>query len=128
MAVDACAVKATSLKGEFDTIDNGIIDGIIVEIGLELDLDVCTELTDQLCKFMVAHELIMRSRTGIGSAGPVTAESAGGVSRSYGSMVLTERNAWFGQTWAGQKVLRYFRILPSSPIAASTRGGSVYCG
>lgn len=131
MAVDACAVKGTSLVGEFDDLTDEQIAPIITDINLELDVTTCPELADTICKFMVAHEIVMRRRAGIVSSGPVAGESAGGVSRSYRTSGLVDKSAmaqYFGQTAYGQKVLRLFRIIPVTPLAVCTVGEVEYKG
>ena len=127
--ITPCEVQAMSLKGEFDDLSDPQIQAVIDDVALQVNLDVCKELAPLVCKNLAAHILVMRRRTGSGAAGPVAAQAAGGVSRSYRTSGLIDKQAWyayFSQTPYGQEYMRLIRIIPASPLATNTRFGFLY--
>ena len=128
-SITAKDVRLLSISGEFDALTDEVIDAVIADVNLQVNLSVCADLGPLLCKNLAAHMIVMRSRTGLVSAGPVAGESAGGVSRSYrtsGTIDKSEGNAYFMQTSYGQEFLRLSRIIPGTPLALNTRFGFIY--
>ena len=122
-------VKALSHTNEFGCLSDAQIQGVINDVALQVNLDVCTALEPLVCKNLAAHMLVMRQRRGTAAAGPVAAEAAGGISRSYRTSGLIDRQAWaayFMQTPYGQEYMRLIRLLPASPLALNTRFGFLY--
>lgn len=127
VTITPCDVQAMSLSGEFDKLSDTQIQSVIDDVALQVNVDVCGDLAELVCKNLAAHMLSMRKRKGGGPAGPVTAQAAGGISRSYAvPSNLNERRAYFSQTSYGQEYMRLIRIIPASPLATNTRFGFLY--
>ena len=126
VTITPCQVRALSLTGEFDKLTDPQIQAVIDYVAKIVNLDVCGDLAEDYCKFFTAHLLTMRKRSG-SKGGPVTAQSAGGISQSYAvPSSLSERQAWLMQSPWGQEVMHLQRIIPATPLALNTRFGFVY--
>ncbi len=128
-SITAKDVRTLSISGEFDALTDEVIDAVIADVDLQVNLSICKDLGPLLCKNLAAHMIVMRSRTGLVSAGPVASEAAGGVSRAYrtsGTIDKSEGNAYFMQTTYGQEFMRLSRLIPASPLAVNTRFGFLY--
>jgi hypothetical protein len=134
MAVTVDDVRDVSLRGEFDDVtDQQITDRItLAETFVNRTVwDTAAsggeDLGDFGVKFLAAHFLAVDLRGTVAAAGPVTAEAAGGLSRSYGlGVAISFDESMLGRTIYGQRFLQIKRTLLLSPVATNTSGGGVY--
>jgi len=68
---------------------------------------------------VAAHIVAVAQKGSSGPAGPVTGESAGGLSRTFGSTGGTESNSFWQSTHFGRRYLRLKATLPLTPIVAN---------
>lgn len=129
ITISPCDVRGLSLSGEFDGFDDAQIQGVIDDILLMVNASVCADLGPMIAKNLAAHLVLMRARKGHGPAGPVTAQAAGKLSRSYGMSGKANDSssyAYFAQTAYGQEYWRLTLLLPSTPMATNTDYGHLY--
>lgn len=129
ITVTVSDVKLCSLTGEFDLLTVEQIQSAIDDAIATLNEDAWCGRADQAAKNLAAHLLTLRKRGSTGMVGPLTGESADGVSRSFGASATGNKNdAYLNQTIFGQEYLRLLRMCPLSPLAASTKFGNLYNG
>ncbi len=129
VTITPCDVQAMSLEDEFGELSDLQIQSVIDDVALQVNVDICGDLAELVCKNLAAHMLVMRSRTGSGAAGPVSSQGAGGLSRAYRTSGIIDKQAWyayFAQTPYGQEYMRLIRIIPASPLTLNTRFGFLY--
>lgn len=122
MCISAAKVRATSITGEFDLIDD---DKIVAQIELVCPLYAALKkngVTDwqNLVALHTAHNIhVALQMEGVnGNPGAVTSESFSGVgSRSYAAPNQANGSDWWKGSSYGQLWYRYWIALPPGPTA-----------
>jgi hypothetical protein len=139
VAVTAQNVRSLSLSGEFDSLVDAQIEPRITLAESLVNRDVWDtsatggrDLGDDGVAHLAAHFLALDQGATMGAAGPVMAESAGGMSRQYGFAVrqnsVTLDESLLLRTTYGQRFLMLRKSLPIMPLVANTSGGGLYRG
>lgn len=136
MAVTADNVRDLSLSGEFDTLSDPQIDARILLAESFVNRSVWDtsesggrDLGDDGVAHLAAHFIVVDKRGSTGPAGPVTAEAAGGMSRSYAAPSLPSlTDAMLMRTTYGQRFVMLRRTLPLTPRAANESRAGLYNG
>lgn len=131
MAVTVANVRALAPGGDFDDVGDCVIQDVLDDVQLTIeDTSWCEGHADLATKNLAAHVLSLRLGGAQGVAGPVTAEAAGDISRSFGGgyTATNSTDGYYQQTVWGQEYLRLLRIQPSTPLAACSKGAVLYTG
>lgn len=137
MAVTAQNVRDLSLRDEFADLTDTQINTRITLAETFVNRAVWDtaasggeDLGDNGVLYLAAHFLAVDLRSTVAAAGPVMAEAAGGLSRSYGLAVrqskVTINQSLLMRTIYGQRFMQLSRTLLLSPLAVNTSGGGVY--
>lgn len=137
MAVTAQNVRDLSLRDEFaDLTDTQIntritlAESFINRAVWDTAASGGEDKGDNGVLYLAAHFLAVDLRSTVAAAGPVTAEAAGGLSRSYGiaatGVRVTVNESLLMRTIYGQRYLQMQRSLLLSPVAVNTSGGGVF--
>lgn len=82
---------------------------------LQVDEDRWGSIADLGVAYLAAHLLTVSARGGSGAAGPVTSESVGSVSRSFGSSSSQAGSGSLDSTSYGREHLRLRGLLSMTP-------------
>lgn len=123
MTATAQDVRNVDWTNSFELISDGQIDCVIAdEVPCylnEIQWGTCATKGQAL---VAAHIITLGLRGGTSAAGPVTAESAGGVSRSYASATISGTDAFWQSTTFGQRYLAMAKMRLSSPMVLVADG------
>lgn len=127
MAVTPQDVRDLSLTCEFDSLSDTQIQAAIDDASATIeDTSWCSEHIDPATKNLAAHLLALRMGGSTGVAGPVTSESAGGISRSFGTAGSTRGSSYYQMTIWGQEYARLLSLQLFTPLVGCSRGASLY--
>lgn len=127
MPVTVDDIRALSPIGEFDGVKDPAIQSAIDQASLTIEpTSWCEEFVDPATANLAAHILALRLGGSNGVAGPVTSESAGGISRSFGFAGSTSGSSYYQKTIWGQEYERLLRMQPMTPIVGCSQGKSLY--
>lgn len=93
---------------ELSTVATGTQNAILAVVDRQIDDDAWGEFANDGRRYLAAHLGTLSSGAGAGAVGPVTSESVGAMSRSYGSLSDTSGAGALGSTRYG---LEYYRLL-----------------
>jgi hypothetical protein len=80
------------------------------------------DCADRACALVAAHIITLGLRGATSPTGPVTAESAGGLSRSYGSAPGSEASGFWQSTTFGQRYWAIASTRCTSPMVLHVAG------
>ncbi len=99
-----------AIAPELSTTAAGTQTAILAIVDRQIDEDAWLDLADDGRRYLSAH--LGSLAGGVGGAGPVTMETLGPMSRSYG--LVTGADPLLGTTKYGLFYLHLIRLLPSS--------------
>lgn len=113
-------VKDVDLASIFASVTSGQFSTAIDCAELYIDEDVWNAekpgRATKGCAYLAAHLLKEGMEGGDGPAGPVTGESAGGLSISFAAMTGKLTESAFASTSFGRMYLELRRLVPSTPF------------
>ncbi len=124
MACTPDDVRDLDLNGAFSALTDPQIQKAIDDASLVVcDTEVWGDKLDLGVCLLAAHFLLetLNSGTGTGPAGPVTAEAAGGLSRSFGSLSGAAFDSGYSTTLFGRRYLELMRTLDLTPFVLGVR-------
>lgn len=129
MAVTIADVRACSPLGEFDAVADAFIQSAIDDALLtQEETSWFADHWDLAIKNLAAHTLALGLGGTNSVAGPVTAQSADGISQSFGAAASTTSvdMAWYQKTIWGQAYMRLLRLQLQTPFAGCQAGASLF--
>lgn len=125
MAATAQTVRNVDLAELLGGVDDERIECILSdEVSCYMSRSQFGDCADLAEALIAAHLITIALRGGSGPAGPVTAESAGGLSRSYASATITSQSEFWASTSFGQRYLQIARTRLTTPIAMHIDGAN----
>lgn len=100
---------------EFASLSDGFIQLYIDQAVLSINTAVWLGKSELGVAYLTAHLLTLINRGGNGQAGPLTQESVGDLSRSYGQVTIPNANE-YSLTVYGVEYLRLRKSLIISPM------------
>lgn len=123
MAATAQDVRNVDLANTLGNVDDERIECVIadqvpcyVNAG---QLGDCAAYGEAL---VAAHLITLALRGGTSASGPVTSESAGGLSRSYASVATTASDGFWMSTTFGQRYREFILTRLTTPVVAYAVG------
>jgi hypothetical protein len=97
-------------SGEFSSLTDAVINRFLAEAGREVNASVWGDRYDDGILYLTAHLLAFAKKGATGAAGPVTSETAGPLSISYGG-AATASDAALASTSYGRRYLEIAHTL-----------------
>lgn len=122
-------VRACSPLGEFNAVADAFIQAAIDDAySTHEETSWFVNHWDLAIKNFAAHTLALRLGGTNSVAGPVTAQSADGISQSFGAAASSVSTgiAWYQKTVWGQEYLRLLRIQANTPFAGCQAGAALF--
>jgi hypothetical protein len=124
MAATADDVRCLDFTNTFKRLTDAQLQCIIdTEASLLVSESAWGDKATQACALIAAHIATISIKGVRGPAGPVLSESAGGLSRTYGSgggpSSSTSSSEYWKSTTFGQRYLRLRACLPLTPLTLS---------
>ena len=123
MTATAQTVRNVDLTGSLDEVSPDRIECIIADevpcYVNEAHWGTCADLAQAL---VAAHLITLALKGGSGPAGPVTAESGGGLSRSYASATVSAASGFWQSTTFGQRYWQLAQTRITTPMVLTAAG------
>lgn len=129
MAVTPQDIRDLNVSGGFDTLTDAQIQKAIDDALASLEeTSWCAANFDPATENLAAHLLALRLGGSNGVAGPVTSQSADGISQSFGAAASSTSTsaAYYQLTVWGQEYWRLLRLQPTTPLVGCSIGASLY--
>ncbi len=125
MAATAQDVHNVDLTNSLALVSDDRITCILAdEVPCYVNAAAWGDCADLACALVAAHIITLGLRGATSAAGPVTAESAGGLSRSYGSTSSSETGGFWQSTTFGQRYWALAMTRCTTPLVIHTAGVS----
>lgn len=117
MAGTVQGVRNVDMTDEFRNIDDARIQCVLDDqVSCYVNATQWGTCADLACELVAAHLLAMALGGTTGPTGPVTSESAGGLSVSYGSAPMASGDGFWSSTSFGQRYLQLASTRPTTPL------------